>query len=139
MCAIFHILGKWPISNKLLKSLDIENEIGVEIRLINLPGIPQYDMCDFFKFLIILPNSKGLVFSEFKGETFSFCSRLGAGSSGFGTVDLDEKNVLKILLFSRGSFIVTSSSTRGGVLQNLLFFINFNKIPNFFFAGIDGL
>ena len=27
----------------------------------------------------------------------------------------------------------------GGILENLLFFINFNNIPNFFFADKDGL
>ena len=31
-CAIFQISGKCPASNKLLNNLDIENDIGVEIR-----------------------------------------------------------------------------------------------------------
>ena len=41
MWAIFQIVGKCPISNKLLKSLDIENDIGVEMKLKNFPEIPQ--------------------------------------------------------------------------------------------------
>ena len=49
MWAIFQISGKWPISKRLLKSLDIEKEIGVEIKLRNFPGIPQCDRCDFFQ------------------------------------------------------------------------------------------
>ena len=116
MCAIFHKSGKWPISNKLLKSLDIEKEIGVEIILINLPGIPQCERCDFFKFLINLANSNGLVFKLLRDGTPSFLSRLGAGSFEFGTVDFDAKYWLNILLFSFGSFITLSFSTSGGVL-----------------------
>ena len=139
MCAIFQKSGKCPISNKLLKSLDIEKEIGVEIILKYFPGIPQCDKWDFFKFRIIFANSKGLVFNKFSVDTPSLRSRVGAGSFGFGTEDFEEKNVLNILLFSSGSFITISFSTRGGVLQNLLFFISLIRIPNFFFADKDGL
>ena len=31
MCASFQLFGKWPISNKLFKSLESENESGVAI------------------------------------------------------------------------------------------------------------
>ena len=81
--------GKCPISNKLLKSFDIENEMGVAINERNLPDIPQWEIWDFFIFLISFPISKGLVFILAKGAIFSKGSKLGAGSSGFGTVDLE--------------------------------------------------
>ena len=45
--------GKWPISKRLFKSLYNGNEIGVETRARNLPGIPQYEELDF---LISLQN-----------------------------------------------------------------------------------
>ena len=90
--------GKCPISNKLLKSFDIEKEIGVAINERNFPDIPQWEIWDFFIFLISFPISKGLVFILAKGATFYNGSRWGAGSSGFGTVDLEAKKVLKILL-----------------------------------------
>ena len=72
-------------------------------------------------------------------EYLPFFSRWGAGSLEFGTVDFDAKNVLKMLLFWWGSLIVSLFSTNGGVVQNLLFFINFKRMPNFFFADIAGL
>ena len=36
--------GKWPISNKLLNNLYSGNETGVDIKDINLPGIPQCEI-----------------------------------------------------------------------------------------------
>ena len=39
-------------------------------------------------------------------------------------------------LFSFGSFIVSLPSIKGGVGKNLLFFISFCKILNFFFGEI---
>ena len=95
--AIFHISGKRPISNKLLNNLDIEKEMGVAIRLRNFPEIPQCEMWDFFKFLIIFPISNGLVLRLDKVGIFANFSRFGAGSSWFGTEDFDEKKLLKIL------------------------------------------
>ena len=61
MCSIFQMSGKWPSSNKLLNSLDKENDIGVEIKWINLPGMPQCDKYDCLIFLIILATSIGEV------------------------------------------------------------------------------
>ena len=139
MCTMFHTSGKYQISNKLLKSLDIEKEIGVEIILKYFPGIPQCDKWDFFKFRIIFANSKGLVFNEFNGGMCSKRSRCGAGSLWFWTVDLDAKKLLKILLFSCGTLITESFSTKGGVLQNLLFLINLRRMLNYFFSGMEGL
>ena len=104
----------------------------------NFPGIPQCEKYDFFMLRIILATSKGEVFRTFIVATPSFLIKFGAGSSGFGTVDLDEKYLLKILLCCNGSWIVQSFSTKGGIVENLLFFINFSKIPNFFLADIEG-
>ena len=70
--------------------------------------------------------------------TPSFCCKFGTGSFGSFTDDFDEKKELKILLCSNGSCIVRSFSTKGGTPENLLFFINFKRIENFFFADIDG-
>ena len=55
--------------------------------------------------------------------------RWGAGSLEFGTVDFDAKNVSKMLLFWWASLIVSLFSTNGGVVQNLLFFISFKRMP----------
>ena len=75
MWEILKISGKCPISNKLLKSLDIENEMGVDNKLINFPDIPQYERLDFLIFLIILPTSKGLLFIAFRSGTPSIGCR----------------------------------------------------------------
>ena len=64
--------------------------------------------------------------------------RFGTGSSGLRTVDFEANNLLKILLWSNGSWTVTSFSTNGGIFENLLFFINLNKILNFFLAESEG-
>ena len=44
--ASFHNSGKCPTSKRLLNSLDMEKEMGVEMRLINFPGIPHSDNWD---------------------------------------------------------------------------------------------
>ena len=62
--AIFQMSGESTISKRLLNRRDIEKDMGVEIRLINFPGIPQQEKCDFLIFLISFPNSKGLVFNN---------------------------------------------------------------------------
>ena len=46
MWAIFQIVGKCPISNKLLKSFDIENDIGGNLLRI----VPPQKKGDFLKF-----------------------------------------------------------------------------------------
>ena len=91
--AIFHKYGKWPISNKLLNNLDIENEIGVAIICINLPGIPHCENCDFLIFRINFATSIGDVFKLFNEETPSFCCKFGAGSLGLFTEDFDAVRV----------------------------------------------
>ena len=65
-CANFYKYGKWPISNKLLNNLDIENDIGVAIMWINLPGIPHWDICYCLIFWIHFAISIGEVFILFK-------------------------------------------------------------------------
>ena len=104
----------------------------------NFQEIPQWDRWDFFIFLINFAISKGLVFKEPSFGTPSICSRWGAGSLWFGTVDFDAKNVLKILLFSCGSLIVISFSCNGGVLQNLLLFISFKGFQTSFLQLLMG-
>ena len=98
--ANFQISGKKPISNKLLKSLDSENETGVAISLSIFPGIPQWEKLDFFIVLISFATSRGLVFNNVKLGTPIYCSKFGIGSSLLGTVDFDVKYLLSILLLS---------------------------------------
>ena len=74
----------------------------------------------------------------FRELTPSFRCKLGAGSFGSFTDDLDAKNELNILLCSNGSCIVMSFSTKGGTAENLLFFISFKRMENFFLAEIEG-
>ena len=83
---------------KLLNSLDIDKEIGVEISPKNLPVTPQWEKEDFFKSLIIFPTSIGLVFRISNLLIPSNGVRFGDGSSKFDTLDLEAKNSLKILL-----------------------------------------
>ena len=71
----FQILGKWPSLKRLLNSLERENDIGVDIRDINLPGIPQCDKYDCFSALVIFAVSRGDVFIISKIGTFSLLSR----------------------------------------------------------------
>ena len=137
-CAIFQVSGKCPTSNKSLNNQDKEKEIGVEIRWINFPGIPQCDKWDFLIFLIILATSSGDVFTILRGVIPSVFSKTGTGSSLFRTVDFEAKKLLKILLCCNGSWTVTLFSINGGTLENLLFFMSLNRILNFFFADIAG-
>ena len=107
--------------------------------MINIPGIPQYEALDFFMFLKNLPISMGEVFKMFNsGIPFNFSSS-GAGSLEQATVDFDAKNELSMLLFCKGSLIVSLFSTRGGIVENFEFFISFTKILNFFLADIEKL
>ena len=101
--AIFHISGKYPISKKLLNILDNEKDIGVEMSPRNLPGTPQWDNDDFFNTLINFATSIGLVFKTSILLLPSIGAKVGGGSLKFGTVDLEAKKQLKILLFSLGS------------------------------------
>ena len=41
--ANFYMLGKIPSLNQLLNNVLKENDIGVEIRVRNFPGIQQYE------------------------------------------------------------------------------------------------
>ena len=68
----------------------------------------------------------------------SLRSKFGGGSLGLFTEDFDAKKSLKILLYCNESWTVTSSSTKGGTSENLLFFISFINIANFFWAHIEG-
>ena len=78
----------------------------------NIPGIPQYDIRDFFILLINLAISIGEVFKLFSsGIPFNLTS-LGAESLAQATVDFEAKNEFKMLLFWKGSLIVVSFSTR---------------------------
>ena len=97
--ASFHKHGKCPTSKRLLNSLDIEKDMGVEMRLINFPGIPHSDSWDFFMVLVNFATSIGDVFNTDNDETFVIRSRIGIGSSGFLTEAFDAKKSLKILLF----------------------------------------
>ena len=72
-CANFHKWVKWPISNRLLNNLDIENDIVVEIIWMNFPGIPHWEKCDFLIFLINFATSMGEVFNKL---TPSFLSKV---------------------------------------------------------------
>ena len=103
----------------MLNSHDIEKEIGVEISPKNLPGTPQCEKEDFFNNLIIFATSIGLVFKTSNLLIPSIGARFGDGSSKLDTVDFEGKKLLKILHFSLESFIIFSSSIKGGVVENL--------------------
>ena len=81
MWLIFHISGKTPSLNKLLKNLLNEKDICVEISEINFPGIPQYEEHDCFRALMVLGVSSGEVLMELNNGTFSFNGRKGMSSS----------------------------------------------------------
>ena len=92
-CASFHKCGKWPTSKRLLKSLDIENEMGVEIKLINFPGIPHSENCDFLMCLANFATSIGDVFKTFKGGIpCFFFLELGSDHQNFSQKILRQKN-----------------------------------------------
>ena len=78
------------------------------------------------------------VFITSNDETPSLSCKLEGGSLGFITEDFDAKKSLQILLYCNEYWTVTSSSTKGGTSENLLFFISFNNIANFFWADIEG-
>ena len=84
-----------------------------------------------------LATSIGEVFIFSKVLILSKRFKKGGSSKASFTVDLDAKKLLKMSLLCFGSLIDWLFSTNGGVGENLLFFINLNKIWNFFFAGIE--
>ena len=92
--AIFHLSGKYLISNILLSKLDNEYEISFEISCKNLPGIPHGDTGDFLRVLNSFPTSKGDVFKADKTGTFSILFRCGGSSSNPLTLDFDAKKLL---------------------------------------------
>ena len=68
--------------------------MGVEIALINFPGIPHYEKFDFFICLANFATSIGEVFSIDKDGTPSFLSKNGIGSLELFTEDFDAKKSL---------------------------------------------
>ena len=75
----------------------MEYEIGCDIILINIPGIPQYETLDFFLFTKNLPISIGEVFKMCNSGIPYNLSSSGAGSLGQATVDFDAKRELSML------------------------------------------
>ena len=73
-------------------------------------------------------------------DKFSLMSFLGgnsgAGSCALDTEDFDAKKELNISAFCCGSVMTWSFSIMGGIEDILLFFINLDKIENFFLAEI---
>ena len=123
--------------NKLLNSVLKENEIGVEIRDINFPGIPQYEELDCFRAFMILAVSRGDVLIVSNNGKFPFTSRKGTSSSAPGTEDFVAKWLFRMLLFCSGLSIVLPPSIREATEENFWLFISLVKIPNFFLAEIE--
>ena len=71
----FQILGKWPFLNKFLNNLQRENDIGIDKKDMNLPGIPQWDKYDCLSFQAVSSCFKGRGVYHIKRGTFSFFSR----------------------------------------------------------------
>ena len=65
----------------MLNNVLNEKDIGVEIREINFPGIPQYEEHDGFRALIIFAVSSGEVLIESNIGTLSFNGKIGTSSS----------------------------------------------------------
>ena len=91
---IFHKLGKIPSSKRLLKSFDNANDSGVDIRLINLPGIPQCDIFDFLSPLMIFATSIGEVFMLLTSVIFSSLSNIGTLSFSPTTLAFETKKLV---------------------------------------------
>ena len=128
--------GKWPISNRLLKTLYNGNDIGVEINPRNFPGIPQNDELDFLSFRIISATSIGEVFILLRSEKiFSLLVKCGTGSSDPVTVAFAAKRSLKMLAFISGSLTVTSFSIRGGIEDDFFIFHQFSQYCKIFLSG----
>ena len=94
--------------------MESEWEIGWEIRLKNLPGIPQCEECDLFNCLINLAVSIGEVLILSKFGILSNLFRNGGSSVSFGTLDLQAKNVIKISLFPFGHWWFDFFQLKGG-------------------------
>ena len=65
----------------MLNNVLNEKDIGVEIKEINFPGIPQYEEHDGFRALTIFAVSSGEVLIESNNGIFSFTERKGTSSS----------------------------------------------------------
>ena len=113
-------------------------KIGDVIKLINFPGSPHWEKCEFLIFLINLATSNGDVLIQFNDGIPSLRCKFGTWSLGLFTEDFDANKSLYILLCCFGSWTVISFSTKGGIFVNLLFFISFNKIEKKNFADIEG-
>ena len=70
-----------------------------------------------------------------------FCDFLICGGFSFLPLrfDFEAKYLLNISLFWLESWIISSFSFRGEIPENVLFFINRNKILHFFLADIEWL
>ena len=102
-----------------MKRRDIEKETGVAIMPRNLPGIPQWDTHDFFKWsLITLDTSIGEVLIELIFGMLGLLDKGGTWSLGFVTVALAEKWLFNKLLFSWLSVTVLLFSIRDGMDEN---------------------
>ena len=109
--------------------------MGVAINDKNLPGIPQWDRWDFFKWsLIILDTSIGDVFIVSTEGMLGFFGKYGTSSSGFGTVDFEAKCLLSKSLFVLFSDIVCPFSSKGGIDEYFLLFSSLVRIENFSFC-----
>ena len=84
----------------LLNIRDKGKEIGEDIKDRNLPGTPQYDWCDFFISLMILPTSKGLVLISFRLDRTSVLSSFGSVSEFPSTVAFWAKWLFKMSAIS---------------------------------------
>ena len=69
------MLGKWPSLKRLLNNLEREKDNGVDIKDMNLPGIPQCDKYDCLSSRVIFAVSRGEVLIISKSGIFSFFSR----------------------------------------------------------------
>lgn len=78
----FKMSGKYPISKQLLSMRDKEKDIGVAIKLMNFPEIPQWELFDCLSCLRTLETSMGDVFIALKLLFIKFNgSKSGTGSS----------------------------------------------------------
>ena len=103
----------------LLKRRDIEKDTGVAIRPRNLPGIPQWDWHDFFKWsLMTFEISIGDVFIESSRGISGLFGKKGTFSFGLGTVALSAKWLFNKLLFSPSLVTVLPFSINAGIEEN---------------------
>ena len=103
--------------------------MGVAIKDRNLPGIPQCDRWDFFRWsLIIFDTSIGDVLILFTTGTPCCFGRKVTSSSEFWTVDFEAKCWFRILDLFWDSFTILPFSSRGGIAENFLLFKSFVRI-----------